>query len=167
MLTGNVTRISSAESALCSSWLLPKNRIKRWFRVTLLSQHHVLFFFSLPLKCYGCFPPLPSPLSAEVIFYPQESHYLASPSPPSSSLQLHRLTAILLCHSNLFFWHHYFALTHGLWACTCERMHNQHSWAVGWHIQRLWDFFHHRSKIRKWDFGNWKEKKKQLKDFPF
>lgn len=116
MLTGNVTRISSAESALCSSWLLPKNRIKRWFRVTLLSQHHVLFFFSLPLKCYGCFPPLPSPLSAEVIFYPQESHYLASPSPPSSSLQLHRLTAILLCHSNLFFWHHYFALTHGLWA---------------------------------------------------
>lgn len=88
-------------------------------------------FFTLPLKCYGYFPPLLSPLSVEVIFYPQESHYLASPSLLSSSLQLSWLSAILLCHSNLFLWHQYFVLTSGLCICVsaCKsRLWNLLSW---------------------------------------
>lgn len=91
--------------------LYTTNKRNSYFRgyFTILKQ--VYFFpLSLPVKCYGYFPPKLSPFSAKVIFYPQESHYLASPSPLSSSLQLLRLSAILVCHSNLF----YFALTSGL-----------------------------------------------------
>lgn len=79
----------------------------------------VFFSSTLPLKCYGYFFLLPSPLPSEVIFYPQESHYLASPSPLSSSPQLSRLSAILLCHSNLFLWRYHFVLTSSLASCVC------------------------------------------------
>lgn len=40
--------------------------------------------------------------SVEVIFYSEESYYLASSSPLFSSPQPTRLCAILLCHFNLF-----------------------------------------------------------------
>lgn len=119
ILIGNVILYSFSEGH--SLYTDPMNKIKLNADLDLFCFLNSMFFlyFTLPLKCYGYFPPLLSPLSVEVIFYPQESHYLGSPSLLSSSLQLSWLSAILLCHSNLFLWHQYFVLTSGLHICVC------------------------------------------------
>ena len=94
----------------------PTNKIKCWF-----TPSAIFLFFSLPLKCYGYLLSLLPPLLAEVMFYPQESHYLASPPLLSPSPQPSRLSAILLCHFNLFLWLSYDLqpVCVQVWACLC------------------------------------------------